>query len=188
MKKLLVLITCILALALGAAAQDQINFAQLPLAKTPAPVPSGYFGLNWSNIFYVDPALWSGSGPGYKDGLASQDVAFVGGSSCSCCPPMLHHSCNGIISVASSSGGVSGGVVAFQAFSASVAAGFSQTSITVLAYNNGNYVGTAFYTLGTEMQTINFPASWSSVTELNFQTQAGGDLVFYGLEAVPILQ
>jgi len=187
MKKALVLLTCVLALALGAAAQNQINFAELPLVKVPAPMPSGYYGFNWSNFYYVDPGLWSGAGPGYKNGLANQDVAFVDGAACDHLPPGLHHSCSGSISV-TSSGGMRGGVVAFQAVSASVAAGFSQTSFTVLAYRNGNYVGTSFYTVGTGMQTIYFPASWGIITELTFQTQAGGDLVFYGLDAELILQ
>jgi len=183
MKKVLVLTTCILALALGAAAQTQINFAQLPQVKLPAPMPSGYFGFNWSNIYYVDPALWSGAGLGYKNGLANQDVAFVGSSTCNYLPPNLNHSsCNGTISVGSS------GVLSFQALSASVAAGFSPTSFTVLAYNNGTYVGTAFFAIGTQMQTIYFPASWGNITELNFQTQGEGDLVFYGLNAELILQ
>lgn len=187
MKKTLVLLTCILALALGAMAQNQINFAELPLVKVPAPMPNGYYGFNWSNIFYVDPAIWSGAGVGYKQGsIQNQDVAFVGGTACTCCPPMLHHSCNGTISVASTGG--LGGPITFQAENALVAAGFSQTSITVLAYNNGSYVGTAFYTLGTGLQTINFPASWGNITQLTFQTAAGGDLVFYGFGAELIVQ
>jgi hypothetical protein len=187
MKKLLVLITCILALALGAAAQDQVNFAELPLVKLPAAMPSGYYGFNWSNFYYVDPTLWAGAGTGYKDGLANQDVAFVGNSSCNHLPPLRHSSCTGVISVPSTQG-VRGGVVSFQMLSASVAAGFSQTSFTVFAYNNGNYVGTSFYTIGTGLQTIYFPASWGTITEVDFQTQGEGDLVFYGLNAELILQ
>ena len=68
-----------------------------------------------------------------------------------------------------------------------MAGGFGPTSITVIAYNRGSYVGSAFYSLGTELQTLNFPASWGNVTEVMFQTSAGGDLVFYDLQAYMVL-
>jgi hypothetical protein len=187
MKRTLVLLTCLLALALSASAQNQINFANLPLVKVPAPMPSNYAGFNWTNIFYVDPAEWSGAGPGYKLGsILNRDVAFVGGASCTCCPPRLVTSCNGTISL-NTSGGELNNQLSFQAVNATVAAGFGPTSITVLAYNNGKYVGTAFYRLDGNLQTINFPSSWGNITELNFQTAAGEDLVFYDLQVYLLL-
>ena len=76
MKKTLVLLACMLILALGATAQNQINFSDLPLGSTPALLPNGYGGLNWSNFFYVDPAEWSGAGSGYKLGPDRGDVAL----------------------------------------------------------------------------------------------------------------
>ena len=74
MKKTLVLLACILLLAIGATAQESLNFASLPLVSTPALMPDGYGQLNWSNIFYVDPSQWSGAGPGYRDGPIDQGV------------------------------------------------------------------------------------------------------------------
>jgi hypothetical protein len=171
MKKTLVLLACLLALALGASAQENLNFANLPLVNSPAPMPNGYGGLNWANIFFVDPYLWSGSGPGYKDGPVGEDVAFVGGKVCR----LLQEACYGTISSA-------GGPTSFQAVSATVAGGFGTTYITVTAYNNGKYVGSGFYMLGTQMQTLNFPSSWGSITQLVFQTPNGGDLVLYDLQ------
>ncbi len=56
MRKTLVLLACIMTLALGASAQETLNFVDLPLVSTPAPMPDGYGGLNWSNISYVDPS------------------------------------------------------------------------------------------------------------------------------------
>ena len=165
MKKTLVLITCLLALALSASAQNQINFANLPLVSTPTPMPNAYSGLNWNNIFYVDPAEWSFAGSGYKLGpTLNQDVAFVGETGCRLPPG---GACYGSISVNSVPSGINS--ISFQPVSATVAGGFGPTDITVIAYNNGNYVGSAFYSLGGQMQTLNFPSSWASVTELTFR-------------------
>ena len=55
---------CLLGLAIGASAQEQLNFSQLPLLDIPSPMPMGYGQLNWENFFYVNPATWSGAGPG----------------------------------------------------------------------------------------------------------------------------
>ena len=74
--------TCFLVLAVGAGAQEQINFSDLPLVTTATPVPSGYGGLNWSNFWYVDPGLWAAAGPGYQNLLTHRDDAFIGGRFC----------------------------------------------------------------------------------------------------------
>jgi hypothetical protein len=176
MKKTLILFACVLAQALGATAQENLNFAGLPLVSSPTLMPNGYGQLNWSNIYFVNPFAWSGAGPGYKDGpvggiLRPQDVAFVGSKVCR----LLQEACFGTISSA-------GGPTSFQAISATVAGGFGPTNITVLAYNNGTYVGSAYYSLTTSMQTLNFPSSWGSITQITFQTADGGDLVFYDLQ------
>ena len=175
MKKTLVLLSCILVLALGATAQDQLNFSDLPLVSTPTPMPNGYGGLNWSNIFYVDPSEWSGAGPGYRDGpiggiLRPQDVAFVGGKVCR----LLREYCFGTVSSP-------GGPISFEAVSAVLAGGFGPTHVTVTAYNNGKYVGSTFLVLGTQARTVTFPDSWGSITQLVFQTDGSGDLVIYEL-------
>jgi hypothetical protein len=180
MKKTLAVIGCMLALALCASAQEQLSFSDLPLVSTPAPMPNGYGQLNWNNIFYVDPNQWSGAGPGYRDGpiggsLRPHDVAFVGGKVCR----LLQEYCFGTISSA-------GGQTSFQAISAIVAGGFGPTNITVTAYNNGQYVGSAFYILGTQLQILNFPSTWGSITQLVFQTQGGEDLVLYDLSVYPL--
>ena len=170
MKKTLVLLTIIGALALAATAQEHLNFADLPRAPMPTPMPDGYGRLNWQNFFYVDPSQWSGSGPGYKRGPVGQDVVFVGGKVCR----RLTEACFGTISSP-------GGPTSFQAVSAVVAGGFGPTFITVIAYNNGHFVGSSFYTLNTQMRTLTFPASWGDITQLVFQTSNGGDLVVYEL-------
>ncbi len=172
MKKTLVLLACILVLGIGASAQENLNFNNLPLVNSPTLMPDGYGQLKWSNIFFVDPGLWSGAGPGYKDGPVGRDVAFVGGKVCR----LLQEECFGTIS---SPGGPTG----FQVVSATVAGGFGPTNVTVIAYNNGQYVGSSFYILSTQMQTLNFPSSWGTITQLVLQTSGGGDLVLYDLSA-----
>src|SRR5579862_1010001 len=79
-----VFFACVLLLAattLAANAQDQINFADLRLIASPAPLPAGYAGLNWGNMFYVDPALDASLGIGFLNPFTHRDVAFVGGRS-----------------------------------------------------------------------------------------------------------
>lgn len=173
MKKTLVLLACILLLALGATAQDRLNFSGLPLVSTPTPLPNGYGRLSWSNFFYVDPAEWSGAGFGYKLGPDRGDVAFIGEQACIIDPILggrnvtMPLGCYGTISSA-------GGPTSFQAVSAIVAAGFGPTSITVTAYNNGKYVGSSVYNLTTTPQNISFPFSWGTVTEMVIGTEGTG--------------
>src|SRR5580704_769111 len=76
------LILCLFALLTVASAQEQLNFAQLPLINAPSPMPDGYGQLGWSNFYYVNPYGWSGAGPGYRLGPQGEDVAFVGGQDC----------------------------------------------------------------------------------------------------------
>jgi hypothetical protein len=185
MKTTIVLLACLMALAISATAQSQINFAGLPLVSSPMPMPSGYDGLTWTNILYVDPAEWQQAGSGYKLwSTPNRDVAFVGGTTCLI--PGDGKNCFGSISVPS---GGSGPVnpLSFQLLSATVAGGFGPTSITVVAYNGGNYIGSATYNLTGDLQTINFPATWASVTEVTFQTAGMGDLVIYNLQVYYLL-
>jgi hypothetical protein len=180
MKKTLVLLACVLGLALGATAQEQLSFADLPLVSTPTLLPNGYGQLNWNNFFYVDPAEWSGAGPGYKLGPDRGDVAFIGGKGCiyeyQKGVQLLPSACFGTISSA-------GGPTGFQAVSAMAAGGFGSTNITVTAYNNGKYVGSSVYSLTTSPQNISFPASWGAITEMVIQTDASGDFVLFNLSA-----
>jgi hypothetical protein len=169
------LTACLVVLAAGANAQQQLNFADLPLVNSPSPMPSGYGQLNWGNFFYVNPYGWSGSGPGYQLGAKGEDVAFIGGEACR----LSGYTCFGTLSNA-------GG---FELVSANAAAGFGPEAIIVNAYANGRFVGSANYFLTTEVRTLNFPSSWGVVTDVSIQAGgAPGDFVVYGLSLYTIVQ
>ena len=182
MKKTLVVLAFALAVAISATAQENLNFADLPPVSSPVPIPNGYGQLNWQNIYYVDPEKWPGAGPGYKDELiegkpSTQDVAFVGGKVCR----QLQQACFGTVS------SPPGGSTGFLAASANVAGGFGPTYVIVTAYNNGRYVGSVSSPLGTQLQILNFPASWGIITQLVLQTDAPDDLVLYDLQVYLVI-
>jgi hypothetical protein len=156
--------------AIAANAQEQVNFADLPLIGTPAPLPGGYAELNWGNFFYVDPSLDSGAGPGFLNLLTHRDVAFIGGEFCG----PVRSGCYGIISS-------QGGPLAFEAVAAIMAAGYQANVITITAYNNGKYKGQMSYSLSTVAQSVAFPSSWGPITELQIQTDEPGDVVLLDL-------
>ncbi|HUK43388.1 MAG TPA: hypothetical protein VLW48_02985 [Candidatus Bathyarchaeia archaeon] len=172
MKKTLVLLATLLALAIGATAQQQITFSDLPLVGSPTPMPSGYSSLNWSNFWYVDPGEYAGAGPGYNNLFTHRDVAFIGGQHCAPLGP----ACFGTITSL-------GSRTAFQVVSAVMAAGYRANQITVSAYNNGSFVGSFSFNLGTVPQAVSFPASWGAITEMQIQTDEAGDLVLLDLNA-----
>jgi len=160
---------CVVALLGSASAQEMINFANLPLVKTPSPVPDGYGRLAWSNFYYVNARLWSGSGPGDLLGPQGEDIAFIGNRDCR----LIGDACYGILTNAH-------GLVLM---SATVAASFGPTHLTVMAYNNGKYLGSAGYFLTTQLQTLRFPPSWGVATEVVFQVTGEPDsLAVYTLE------
>lgn len=164
---------CVLLLAVStvaANAQDQLNFADLPLIATPAPMPAGYGNLNWGNMFYVDPGLDASSGVGFLNPLTHRDVAFVGGEFCA----PVQSGCFGIISSP-------GGPTAFQPVSALMSAGHRANVVTFSAYRNGKFIGETEVTLATGPTLVVFPSSWGVITELQIETDEPGDAVLLDL-------
>lgn len=169
------LILCLTALVVSASAQQQLNFANLPLVNSPAMMPNGYGGLSWGNFFYVNPYGWSGAGPGYQLGPQGEDVAFVGGLFCR----LNGNTCYGILT----------DPAGFELVSADVAGGYGPAAVTATAYNNGTFVGTANFIVGTQMRELDFPSSWGLVTEVQLQvTGQTNDLVVYNLSLYQIIQ
>jgi hypothetical protein len=176
MKKTLIVLASLLALAIGATAQQQVNFSQLPLISSPAQMPNGYDQLSWGNFFYVDPFTWSGAGPGYRLGPQGEDVAFIGGAFCRLAGG---NTCFGTLSDAAG----------FQLVSAQLAGGYGPAAVTATAYNNGKYIGSVNFFVGTSMQTVTFPSNWGIITELSIQvTGQTNDLVVYNLSLYTIVQ
>jgi len=173
MKRLLAslcLTICVFALLTSASAQQELNFANLPLISSPQLMPNGYGELSWGNFFYVNPYSWANAGPGYKLGASRQDVAFIGGLFCR----LDGNACFGTLTV--------NNPLRFVLVSADVAGGYGPAAVTATAYTNGKFVGQANYFVGTQMQKLLFPPSWGAVTEVDFQvTGATGDLVIYDL-------
>jgi len=173
MKKSFLMFAYILVLAItatAAMAQEDINFADLPLVAAPAPLPSGYEGMQWTNMFYVDPNQYASGGLGYKNLFTHRDVAFIGGTFCA----PVGTGCFGIITSPP-------GPISFQAVNAIMAAGYQSNQVRVTAYRNGTYVGSILLLLNTTPHKVNFPASWGSITELQITTNGVGNLVLFDL-------
>ena len=163
MKRIVLLFSLILALALCAGAQTYIDFHDMPMAKAPSPLPDAYpAGLNlyWDNFYYVSPGLWKG-GPGFWVDPATQHniVSFVGGSMCALATP-----CSGAIKLGQ---GVIPVARTFTPISMTLSAGWTANTVTIMAYNNGKFVGSQFWKLTTTPKTFTFPNTWK-VTELIF--------------------
>lgn len=161
-------VLCLFALMAGASAQQQLNFSDLPLVNTPAPMPLGYGQLNWANFFYVNPYGWPDAGSGFKLGAQGEDVVFIGGEFCN----LAGNACYGTITDARG----------FVAVSADVAGGYGPAAITVTAYNNGKFIGTVNFPIGSQVSKLKFPATWGVITELSIQASGQpGDFVLYDL-------
>ena len=190
MKKVALFATIVMALALCASAQQMIDFTHLPDTGTPASIPSGYSGLNWSGLDYVDAITYNDAngnpniGAGFYTGPEVM-VAFGGGPLCF--PNYGAAKADGvatkhICSVEISAGLGPTALSHFQANFAIMSAGWIGGSITVQAYNNGVQVGSdEHYSLTTNTQRIDFP-NWGQITELRITPGPRASFVLYVLQ------
>ncbi len=167
MKNIALLLLMLVLTAMAALAQQDINFADLPDVSNPTPLPIDYQSLNWSCMFYVDPANWSGSGPGFshQNRIAGTDVVFGPGL---CAGP------GGSSSISSVDG------KGFLLLGATVAAGYSNMTLTVMAYNHGSYVGSHIFLMTTDTQVLTFPLTWGHITQAVLQ--GSGTFVLYNVQ------
>ena len=164
MKRIVLLISFVAALALCASAQTYIDFHDMPMAMTPTPMPSLYpsgVSLYWDNFFYVAPGTWDKAGPGFWVGPTPNDVVFVGGLMCPLTVP-----CSGMIRMNPAPVGPT--AQTFTPVSMTLSAGWLANHVIITATNNGKLVGTITLKIGTTPHPYSFPASWKNVTELTF--------------------
>lgn len=166
MKNLLLLVV-LLGLAIGASAQETVNFSDLPDISSPSPVPNGYGNLNWTGFFYVDPYNWNGAGPGFKHGPIGKDVGFT------------PYGCGTVACYASLSASNGFELVSAQGAAPYATGGTGYSPLVATAYNNGKYVGTQTFMMTTDVQELDFPPSWGVVTQVVFQ----GSVVLYDVSA-----
>jgi hypothetical protein len=164
MKRIVLLIAFVAAVALCAGAQTYIDFHQMPVAKTPSPMPDYYpdgMNLYWDHFFYVSPGLWSGEGPGFwVDPTTQHNTAvFVGGPTCP-----IAATCVGTIKVASQRSALS----TFTPMRIQMSAGWVPNKVTITAYNNSKFIGTTTVQLTTRPHIFTLPNVWHQVTELVF--------------------
>lgn len=196
MKKVALFATIVLALAMSAAAQQLIDFTQLPPSGVPQPVPNGYGGLRWDAVDFVNSPLYpdanlfigaSGainSGRGFYTGNEAM-VAFGGG-------PLCFHNYGATVADGSTDKHICEASISawdtavFKPMAAVVSDGWDASGdfITVTAYNNGKQVGSSFkYKLSTDAKKIDFSGNgWGSVTELVIHPSPLGSFVIYTLQ------
>jgi len=165
MRRIVLLVSFVVVLALCGNAQTLINFQNMHMATAPTPMPdfypSGMF-LAWDNFNYVTPGLWAGAGPGFWIDPATlhNTVAFVGGPTCGLKVP-----CFGAIKLVPIM--MAPMNLTFTPINVTMSSGWQANRVTVTAYNNGEYVGTIVWSLTTTPRTFTFPSTWR-VTQLAF--------------------
>jgi len=160
MKRIVILISFMAALALCASAQTYIDFSDMAMVKTPWPMPDNYpsgMYMNWDNFYYVTAGIWAGEGPGFQVLPTPKTVAFLGGPMCDIRIP-----CHASIKL------IGPNVAAFTPVSIQVAAGWLPSRVVVSAYSNGKFLGHTVWNLTTDLQTLSFPNAWSDLTEITF--------------------
>jgi len=191
MKRIVLLISFLAALALCASAQTYIDFHDMPMAVTPSPMPDLYpsgVNLYWDSFFYVTPGTWDGAGPGFWVGPNPHDVVFVGGPMCTLAVP-----CSGSIKLNPLQ--LLPPVRFFTPVSITLSAGWLPNHVTITAFNNGTYVGAVTWALTTTPHTYQFPASWRHVSQLVFTpefipshavySQAGSTVIYSFILMMP---
>jgi hypothetical protein len=165
MKRIVLLIAFVAAAALCAGAQNLINFADMPIAYTPNPMPDLYpsgTGLNWDRFSYVTPGIWNGAGPGFWVDPATKHntVAFTGGVLCN-----LKIPCTAMLKMSQPAANMQ--IKTFWPGTIVMSAGWQDNRIIIVGYNNGKFVGSVSWKLTTTPQKFTFPATWR-VTQLAF--------------------
>jgi hypothetical protein len=133
----------LLCLAMSAAAQNVLDFNGLPRTGAPKPIPSGYGGMNWGNFDYITEQLTQGL----------TNVAF----------PAFANGLGPTVETMSAVDPEQG----FHLIGAAVTGPYN-TTLTLSAYNEGEYVGSQSYPLAPVLPPIRIPSSWGAITQVKF--------------------
>jgi len=180
MKKNIALLVCILALGMCASAQQfYVDFSDLPQMNVPIPVPTDYPNnpfdtfITWSHFDYFNPTLdpdlcpppLSTSCPGFS--LApNANFVFIGGPDCQ----RGNALCIGTLQLPVTPNATA----SFQPLSMTAAAGWCPNNVIVMAYNKSHLLSPTLSGANTvaltqtSATTVNFPATWTNVTEMRF--------------------
>src|SRR6185369_10375360 len=78
-RRMVSLVAAVLCLSGLAAAQQIIDFSGLPLTGAPLPIPSGYAGMNWNDLWYTTLRFTEGirnvAVPAFGSGAQSMTAA-----------------------------------------------------------------------------------------------------------------
>jgi len=162
MKRNLLVLGFVVALALNAGAQTYIDFSGMPFASVPTPManhPAAVSNLFWDNFLYVTPGMWHGAGPGFWVDPTTQHntVLFIGG-------PWQSVAQGSIVMRVQQPPNVS----TFQPVSITLSSGWIPNGVVVTAYANSRLVGTLTWNLTTTPAIHQFPATWTNITQLVF--------------------
>ena len=178
MKRIVLLISFVFALALCASAQTYINFNDMPMATTPSPMPDLYpsgVSLYWDNFAYVTPGAWDKAGPGFWVGPYAGDVVFIGGP---LCPLALPTPCGASIKM-NPIPATPTALPSFTPVSMTLSAGWSANHVIINAFNKGTWVGSITLSLTTTPHIYPLPPTWKDITQLTFTPELTSNHAVY---------
>ena len=133
------LVAAVLCLSGLAAAQQIIDFSGLPLTGAPLPIPSGYAGMNWNDLWYTTLR--------FTDGIRNVAVPAFGSSAQSMT--------------------AANPAQPFQLLGLAVKGDYGST-LTLYAYNKGGFTGSQSYALAPVFTPLRTPLDWGEITQVTF--------------------
>jgi hypothetical protein len=132
-------VMCLSGLAAAQQTQRIIDFSGLPLTGAPLPIPSGYAGMNWNDLWYTTLR--------FTEGIRNVALPAFGSHAQS-------------MTAANPS-------QPFQLLGLAVKGDYGST-LTVYAYTNGGFTGSQSYSLAPLFTPVRIPLEWGPVTQVTF--------------------
>lgn len=137
------LMIAVVAFSLAAVAQTVIDFSGLPRTGVLLPIPSGYAGMNWGDLDYFTEQFSKGP----------QNVGV---------PAMFGHGPAGSETMTSADPNRP-----YQLLGMAVTGQYG-TTLKLIGYNKGVYVGSHTYNIGPNLTPIRVPQQWGQITQVTF--------------------